>query len=130
MMTAITSDDATAVRYAEFAGLAGDIGQRLVGEIEKLGFAADTIALSAAQEAVYRLDRDPSDGSYSLVGEWRDERGIKFGELLFHADGSFFVEQDVARPHPLRPKWFVEAVSAWGREGQIKSEARLLPMPD
>ena len=99
-------------------------------EVEKLGFDSLDVTLQAADEAVYRLDRDPSDGSHSLVGEWRDERGMKLGELLFHADGSFFVEQDVARPHPSRQQWFVEAVNAWGRAGEVKAEARLLPMPD
>lgn len=128
-MTTPMNEDAVQ-RYAELAGLAETIGECLLAEVDKLGFAAGEVALQPPNEAVYRLDRDPSNASLSLVGEWRDERGIKLGELLFHADGSFFVEQDVARPHPQRAKWFVEAVSAWGRDGTIKSEARLLPMPE
>lgn len=110
--------------------MAVEIARRLREEVEKLGFGPSEVSLPTPEEAVFRLDRDPSDGSQSLVGEWRDDRGIKQGELLFHADGSFLVEQDVALPHPQRRQWFVEAVSAWGKAGQIKAEARLLPMPD
>jgi hypothetical protein len=128
-MTTPMNEDAVQ-RYAELAGLAESIGECLLEEVDKLGFATGEVALQPPAKAVYRLDRDPSNASLSLVGEWRDERGSKLGELLFHADGSFFVEQDVARPHPQRAKWFVEAVSAWGRDGRIKSEARLLRMPD
>lgn len=125
-----TTDNETGTRYTEVAALAGKILDSLRAEVKHLGFDEADVMLQAADEALYRLDRDPSDGSYSLVGEWRDERGMKLGELLFHADGSFFVEQDVARPHPKRRQWFVEAVNAWGKDGQVKAEARLLPMPD
>ncbi len=124
------ANDEARTRYTEVAALAGKILASLHAEVEKLGFDPADIALQAADEALYRLDRDPSDGSHSLVGEWRDERGMKLGELLFHADGSFFVEQDVARPHPSSRQWFVEAVNAWGRAGEVKAEARLLPMPE
>lgn len=123
-------NELAAQRYAELAEFAAEIVHRLTDEVEKLGIDPETVRLQPPDAAIYRLDRDPSDGSYSLVGEWRDDRGLKLGELSFHADGSFFVEQDVAIPHPRRPRWFVEAVNAWGRDGQIKSEARLLPMPD
>lgn len=126
----IAMDESVAARYAQVAGVVGEIAQRLDDEVEKLGFDPVAVSLYPPEEAVYRLDRDPYSGAESLVGEWRDEHGIKLGELLFHADGSFFVEQDVARPHPSRRQWFVEAVNAWGRDGQIKAEARLLPMPE
>ncbi|MDJ0738507.1 MAG: hypothetical protein QNJ91_02260 [Gammaproteobacteria bacterium] len=125
-----SADDPVASRYAALADLAGDIADRLQDVVDKLGFDAAPITLHAPDDAVFRLQRDPSDGRDSLVGEWRDECGIKFGELLFHADGSFFVEHDIGRPHPAKPRWFVEAVNAWGREGQIKAEARLLRMPE
>lgn len=123
-------NDPVAERYAQLAGFADQIAARLIEQIEALGFAQGAVRFHPPGDAVFRLEKDPSNGRYSLVGEWRDERGLKFGELLFHSDGSFFVEQDIALPHPGRPKWFVEAVNAWGREGQIKAEPRLLPMPD
>lgn len=122
--------DPVGERYAEVATIVSQIAGRLAEEIERLGFDASDVTLPTPDEAIYRLDRDPSDGSQSLVGVWRDERGMKQGELLFHADGTFFVEQDVALPHPSRRQWFVEAVNAWGKAGQIKAEARLLPMPE
>ena len=79
-------------------------------------------------EAEYWLDRDPASGEDSLVGIWRNPQGGKCGELLFHADGTFFAEYDVIRVHPRKPRWFVEAVTAWGRGNTIKSEPRLLPV--
>lgn len=126
----MTMADQVSGRYAQIAAFAGQIARCLHDEIEKLGFEPASVSLHSPDDAVYRLERDPSNGEHSLVGEWRDERGIKFGELLFHADGSFFVEHDVAQPHPVKARWFVEAVNAWGRDGQIKAEARLLPMPE
>lgn len=84
----------------------------------------------AAQEIdggrlVYDVIYDPS-GSESLRGIWRGDDGWKRGQLLFHADGSFFAEYDVVRAHPEDPRWFVEAVEAWGRDEVIKSDLRLL----
>jgi hypothetical protein len=58
---------------------------------------------------------------------WRRAQGLKCGELLFHADGSFFAEYDVIHVHARQPRWFVEVVTAWGRGSTLKSEARLLP---
>ena len=93
----------------------------------RLGFAPGAVAIGDPALARYRLERDPASGAESLVGEWRDARGQKQGNLVFHADGSFFVEYDVIRPHPKDPRWFVEAVEAWGRDPEIRAEARLLP---
>lgn len=122
--------DTPVSRYDEVCGLAVEILARLGETVERIGFDPRDVTLSPPNAAVYRLDRDPADGSLTLVGEWRDDRGIKQGELVFRADGSFFVEHDVALPHPQRRQWFVEAVNAWGRSGEIKAEARLLPMPE
>lgn len=88
------------------------------------------------KRAEYSLSRDPASGKDSLVGIWRDAKGHKQGEILFHADGSFFAEYDVIRQHPAKPKWFVEGVAVWGRIGNkserrtdnIKSELKLLPL--
>lgn len=78
--------------------------------------------------ANFKLSRDPASGGQTLVGIWRDNNGMKQGEILFHADGSFFAEYDVICNHPNDKRWFVEAVSAWGKDNDIRSEARLLPM--
>ena len=109
---------------------AGEILARLGEEVARLGFDPSEVVLQPAEAAVDRLEKDPASGQYSLVGDWLDKRGGKRGCLLFHADGSFFVEQDIVRPHPSRKRWFVEAVNAWGRSGNIKAEARLLPVPE
>ena len=99
-------------------------------EVTKLGFPPGKVLVAAHTDAEYRLDCDPASGENSLVGTWRNEAGDKCGELLFHADGSFFAEYDVIRMHPHRPDWFVEAVTAWGRGDSIKSEPRLLSVAD
>jgi len=97
-------------------------------EITKMGFPQGKVVVASPAEAEYRLDRDPASGEDSLVGIWRNEAGHKCGELLFHADGTFFAEYDVIRAHPGKPRWFVEAVTAWGRGSMIRSEPRLLPV--
>ncbi len=123
-------DESIAVRFYKIEQLADRIFDLLQREVMRLGFANGDVALLRPQDATYRLERDPATSEYSLVGDWLSVQGMKLGTLLFHADGSFFVEQDVVRPHPRRSGWFVEAVNAWGRGEEIKAEARLLPMPD
>jgi len=114
-------------RYQEIAPLAQAIMQRLAQEADKQGLPGP---LPDPAEAAFRLEKDPASGGYSLIGEWRDARGHKQGGLVFHADGTFYVEHDIARPHPTKKRWFVEAVHAWGKDGDIRAEARLLPMPE
>jgi hypothetical protein len=116
-------------RAAEFAPLAQAVCEALRSQVERLGFAPGSVPIADPGAADYRLDKDPASGADSLIGTWRDARGQKVGGLVFHADGSFFVEYDVVRPHPTRPSWFVEAAQAWGRGGDIRAEPRLLPMP-
>ncbi len=122
-------DGEVARRFFQIEALADAIVSRLAGEVVRLGFDPAEVTLKPPSAAHYRLERDPSSGEQGLVGEWLDANGMKLGSLLFHADGSFFVEQDIVRPHPVKKRWFVEAVNAWGRDGDIKAEARLLPMP-
>lgn len=123
-------NESVAVRYYKIEQLADRVFDQLYREVLKLGFTDQEVALRRPEDADYRLERDPSTSEYSLVGDWSSEQGVKLGTLLFHADGSFFVEQDVVRPHPRRSGWFVEAVNAWGKGNEIKAEARLLPMPE
>jgi hypothetical protein len=123
-------DESVTVRFFKIEQLADKVFEQLCHEVSKLGFTSEDVPLKRPQEAAYRLERDPSTSEYSLVGDWLSEQGLKLGTLLFHADGSFFVEQDVVKPHPKRSGWFVEAVNAWGRGNDIRAEARLLPMPE
>lgn len=115
-------------RCREVSPLAHAICRALADELIKLGFSPGSVPIGDPGSATYHLDRDPASGLDSLVGEWRDAKGQKHGGLVFHADGSFFVEHDVIRAHPRDPRWFVEAVNAWGRGEDIRAEPRLLPV--
>ncbi len=108
--------------------LAQAICMKLDQELEKMGFAPGKVVIAAPGDAEYRLELDPASGQKGLIGVWRNADGHKCGELLFHTDGSFFAEYDVICVHPKKPRWFVEAVTAWGRGSTIKTEARLLPV--
>ena len=116
-------------RYAEIRDLAERVIERCQHEVDRLGLGDDHPRLQAPSLASYSLEQDPASGDYTLLGTWFNQRGAKQGSLVFHADGSFFVEHDVVEPHPRKPHWFVEAVNAWGRGDSIKAELRLLPMP-
>lgn len=120
-------DEAVSFRYFKQRSLAQTICCRLQDEAVKLGFKEKEVVLASPDTASYRLEKDPYSCEYSLVGDWHNAKGMKTGSLLFHADGSFFVEQDIVLPHPQKKQWFVEAVNAWGQGSDIKAEARLLP---
>ena len=115
-------------RYNQVSALAHAICRAMHQEVAKLGFEDGCVPIGEPDAAVYRLSTDPASGEDSLLGEWRDQRGQKLGELTFHADGSFYAEYDVIRVHPGNRRLFVEAVNAWGRGGDIKAEPRLMPM--
>jgi hypothetical protein len=101
---------------------------RLIGEMHGLGFLPEQIVIKPVYgEARFETRRDPFSGEDSLCACWHDANGHRIGEMKFHADGTFFAEYDVVLPHPRDPRWFVEGVVAWGRDGVIKSEAKLLP---
>lgn len=102
----------------------------LIDEVNKLGLESDLISDLQFNSLSFTLNRDPFSQLDSLEGNWSNQHGIKVGSILFHGDGSFFAEYDVVQPHPTKKNWFVEAVTAWGNEMGIKSEARLLPMPE
>lgn len=118
-------EETAASRYQALEPLIQQVLQRLAREVEQLGFAE--ITLPTAGTAGYRLERDTLSGAFSLVGDWIDLNGHKKGSLLFHPDGNFLVEIDIAQPHPTKPRWFVEAVQAWGKGDDIKAEPKLLP---
>ena len=116
--------------FSSISELADEIFIQLQKEVNKLGFSVSTLNLKQPQEAIYRLEKDPANGQYFLIGDWRDDKGIKTGSLQFNSEGQFFVEQDIIQAHPTDKRWFVEAVSAWGTETKIKSEARLIANPE
>jgi hypothetical protein len=71
--------------------------------------------------------KDPFDGAETLYGEWRDAHNQMVGSLQLMGSGKVFAEFDVVQPHPQKPKWFIEAVAAWGQIHQLKTELRLIP---
>lgn len=98
-------------------------------EIDKLDLP-ELVQKPQWNQAEFSLHNDPALGVPSLEALWLGERGEKLGSAVLHDDGTFFADYDIVQPHPHKAKWFVEAVTAWGRSGIIKSEARLLPMPE
>lgn len=72
------------------------------------------------------IRKDVVDGSEAFYGEWWDANDRKVGSVIVHATGEFFAEYDVLIGHPTDRRWFVEAVTAWGRPGVVKAELRLL----
>jgi hypothetical protein len=71
---------------------------------------------------------DPASGRPGYEGVWRNALNERVGKLIINSDGSYFAEYDLCILHPTRPRWFIEAVTAWGRDGIVKAEPRLLPM--
>lgn len=108
------------------------ICQRLSEEINKLGFGTAEIKhYPFYDDAGFTLVKDPFTGQFNLSGTWHDDSSrSRIGSLQFNSDGTFYAEYDVVKPHPVKSKWFVEGIAAWGKVGQIKAEAKLLPMPE
>lgn len=97
--------------------------------LRKIGFAdTDFNSVPEFAQAEFSLVRDPYTASDNLTGYWYDSHKHKIGNIQFLSDGSFYAEYDVVKPHPTKKQWFVEAVSAWGKNEQIKTEPRLLPV--
>ena len=117
-------------RWEQVRTLGESICTALSREVEKIGLPEEKALLTAPWErARFELQRDPASGESSLVGIWKNTHGQRVGSIIFHCDGSFFAEYDVVEQHPKDQRWFVEAVSAWGKHDTIKAEPRLLPMP-
>jgi hypothetical protein len=114
-------------RRHQVRDMAESVAEALRQEVIKMGFPITCIDPDI-NRAEYTLSRDPASGEHALIGIWRDQRGYKQGEILFHADGSFFAEYDVISTHPKKTKWFVESVTAWGRDNLVKAEPKLLPV--
>ncbi|MDD5388379.1 MAG: hypothetical protein PHD37_03480 [Gallionellaceae bacterium] len=77
-------------------------------------------------EAVFTRVTDPSNGLPGYEGVWRDARAQKRGSLIINSDGSYYAEFDLLVLHPRKPRWFIEAITVWGRDGVVKAEPRLL----
>lgn len=71
---------------------------------------------------------DPANGLPGYEGTWRNHLNERVGRLVFNSDGSYYAEYDLVCRHPRDPRFFVEAVTVWGRGGKISGEPRLIPM--
>lgn len=104
--------------------------QRISENIAKLGFPLQTdITLPSYDAAEFSLVTDPFSQSQDLVGYWYNTGKQRIGQIKFHGDGSFYAEYDVLQPHPSKRQCFVEAINAWGQQENIKTEAKLLDIP-
>ena len=122
-------DVALEQRLAEAAPLFAEVWQALAACLHAVGIE-DGLAVAGTPHSHGELREDPYDHSQTLYAEWRSERGGYLGSILVHGDGQAFAEFDVLLPHPRKPRWVIEAATAWGRGGALKSELRLLPALD
>ena len=107
-----------------------EICRQIIERIKALGFPEPlTLNLPNFDDAKFSLVTDPFTQSKDLVGYWYDANQQRIGQIKFHGDGSFYAEYDVVQPHPKKPRFFVEAINAWGRENNIKTEPILLELP-
>ncbi len=104
--------------------------QRISESIAGLGFSVQTrIDLPDYDDAEFSLITDPYTQRQDLVGYWYNAGKQRIGQIQFHGDGSFYAEYDVVQPHPSKKHYFVEAINAWGRQDNIKTEAKFLDIP-
>jgi len=121
-------DDALAAKITQTLVQAEMVCAALNRQILKLGFPPERADVTLGSHLRYSLERDPLSGLDALVGVWsHPTSGYKLGMIIFHVDDSFFAEYDVLQPHPSKRKWFVEAVTVWGKGDDIKGDPRLLP---
>ncbi len=95
-------------------------------ELIKADLSEKARLLPEPEKAHYELRFDSYDKMTSLYGEWQDRDGYKCGSLLIHQGGQVFAEWDVVCAHPHDKRWFVEAVTVWGKAGALGSELSLL----
>jgi len=111
-----------------------EIGQsickKLIAEMIGLGFKPSEIELQPDYStAQFEVVKDPYTGDKNLLANWYDQQKLRVGQLQFQSNGSIYTEYDVVKNHPSKPRWFVEAVTAWGKPEAVKTEAKLIPLP-
>ena len=112
---------------AEHEATARYVVEMLRGEAIKY-VPADKLPDIRLDDISFTQVTDPANGQAGYEGVWRNNLHERVGRLVFNSDGSFFAEYDLCVRHPYKPDLFVETVTVWGRAGQIKAEAHLLPM--
>lgn len=124
------SEDPLALRKEAERSLGEAARAAMQRELDKLGLSEE-ISIPDYDQAQFSFLRDTGTGEDSLLCDWLDTREHRCGQVLIHADGSFWAEFDVIRAHPTDQRWFVDAVTAWGANIEaIKSEPRLMAALD
>lgn len=77
--------------------------------------------------AIFTQVIDPGNQLPGYEGIWRNSSNERCGCLTFNSDNSFYAEYDLFCPHPHDARWFVEMVTAWGREDTLRVEVQLIP---
>jgi hypothetical protein len=106
------------------------LAERIVSALQKeaINFTA-TGATPKIELAALQFTRviDPGNQLPGYEGVWRNARNDRCGTLTINSDNSFYAEYDLFCPHPRDGRWFVEMVTAWGRDEMVRSEAKLIP---
>lgn len=98
-------------------------------KVGTLDLTGEEVVIPEFESAKFTLEHDLYNGQQTLMGSFYPSQHYRAGFLLFHSDGSCFAEYHVMQLHPSKPKWFIEAVEAWVRNGQIMTDIRLVAMP-
>ena len=94
-----------------------------------LKLSGEEIVIPQFEEAKFTLEHDLYNGQQTLMASFYPSEYYRAGFLLFHSDGSCFAEAHVMQLQPSKPHWFIEAVEAWFRDGEIRPDTRLARMP-
>lgn len=97
--------------------------------VSQLNLGDVAVDIPAFDSATFTLEYDQYNGQQTLMASFYPSRYYRAGFLLFHSDGSCFAEYHIMQIHPAKPKWFIEAVEAWVRDDEIKTDTRLVAMP-
>jgi len=106
--------------------LAERIVAALLEEAEHFTEAGCTPQIELAAASFTRVV-DSGNQLPGYEGVWRNARNERCGSLTFNSDGSFYAEYDLFCPHPRDARWFVEMVTAWGKEDSLRVEAQMIP---
>ncbi|MDD5058774.1 MAG: hypothetical protein PHQ60_12975 [Sideroxydans sp.] len=90
-------------------------------------FAANAAPKIELQAVCFSRVIDPGNQLPGYEGVWRNARRERCGSITFNSDGSFYAEYDLFCPHPHDPRWFVEMITAWGRDEALRCEVKMIP---
>jgi hypothetical protein len=111
---------------AELEEVAQRVVRALGQEAERFTAVGATPKIELAAVQFTRVV-DPGNQLPGYEGIWRNARNDRCGTLTFNSDNSFYAEYDLFCPHPRDTRWFVEMVTAWGRDEDVRCEVKLIP---